>query len=77
MLWKEKEECIIEAEQLAVKGLLFWKGRGTVPAELAAEEEVPYEDGGMVDGEEEADEAVAVMEEDLHDDEEIVEQEPK
>eukprot|EP00971_Amphidinium_carterae_P055982 1104030-Amphidinium_carterae.1 len=72
MLWKEKEECIMEAEQLAVKGFL-WKGRGTVPAELAAqeEEEVAEEDGGMVDGEEGVDEAPAVMEEDLHDDEEI------
>eukprot|EP00971_Amphidinium_carterae_P114097 2260998-Amphidinium_carterae.1 len=32
------EDCETEAEQLAAKGLLFWKGRGTVPPELAADQ---------------------------------------
>eukprot|EP00971_Amphidinium_carterae_P056828 1123453-Amphidinium_carterae.2 len=74
MSWRNKQDCEMEAEQLAAKGLLFWKGRGALPPEVAAEEEGA--DKGVVDGEDGADEAHAITEEDLHDDEQL-EQEPK
>eukprot|EP00971_Amphidinium_carterae_P094468 1869967-Amphidinium_carterae.3 len=57
LLVPEKSDLLKEAQDLAGKGLLFWKGRGAVPPELAPcpceeanEEEQPEEDADHIIG---------------------------
>eukprot|EP00971_Amphidinium_carterae_P240463 4773692-Amphidinium_carterae.1 len=77
MGWCGKQEAIENAIAHAAHGLLFWKGRGTVPPELlkadaaaaaaaaaAVLDDVAHE---VVDGDQE-DEAVEIMEADFYDD---------
>eukprot|EP00971_Amphidinium_carterae_P265285 5262379-Amphidinium_carterae.1 len=72
MPWQSKEDCETQVEEIASRGLLIWKCRGTVPPEGADQAELESLDGDAID------EAHAIPEESLHDsDNEQRELEPK
>eukprot|EP00971_Amphidinium_carterae_P267014 5296157-Amphidinium_carterae.1 len=59
VLLPDKAALLKEAQDLAAKGLLFWKGRGTVPPELAPCEDAAEEENPELGTEEDVHDIIA------------------